>query len=140
MPSVQPDPAERFKYTRAHRLGGDKQFQAVFNNKLRKSSGPLAVLALPNEQPHHRLGMTVSRRVGNAVKRHKIKRLLREAFRLNQASWPGRYDLVVIVYPHEVLSLDAYAEYLSKAADQLHTAAQRRVVKQNKADPSGGDR
>ncbi|MEM9346590.1 MAG: ribonuclease P protein component [Planctomycetota bacterium] len=133
-------PVERFKYTRAQRLGGDKQFQAVFTNKLRKSSGPLAVLALPNQQPHHRFGMTVPRRVGNAVKRHKIKRLLREAFRLNQNTWPGRYDLVVIVYPHEVLSLDAYAEHLSKAVDQLHTVAQRRAAKQNEAESSGGDR
>ena len=139
MPSAESQPAERFKYTRAHRLGGDKQFQAVFNNKLRKSSGPLAVLALPNELEHHRLGMTVSRRVGNAVKRHKIKRLLREAFRLNQARWPGRYDLVVIVYPHEVLTLDEYAEHLSRAADQLHAVVVKRAARQAEGRTPGGD-
>ncbi|MFK7790634.1 MAG: ribonuclease P protein component [Phycisphaeraceae bacterium] len=125
----QPEPAKRFKYTRAHRLGGDKQFQAVFANKLRKSSGPLAVLALPNDLPHHRFGMTVSRRVGNAVKRSRIKRYLREAFRLNQHDLPGRYDLVVIVYPHEVLKLEEYADHLAKAVGQLHTVATKRAAR-----------
>ena len=129
MPATSPEPAQRYKYTRAHRLSGDKEFQAVFANKLRKSSGPLAVLALPNDLAHHRFGMTVSRRVGNAVKRHRIKRMLREAFRLNQTNWPGRYDLVVIVYPHEVLKLDDYADYLAKAVDQLHAVAQKRQAR-----------
>ena len=132
MPVNAPEPVQRFKYTRAHRLGGDKQFQAVFANKLRKSSGPLAVLALPNELEHHRFGMTVSRRVGNAVKRHRIKRMLREAFRLNQSNWPGRYDLVVIVYPHDILPLDQYADHLAKAVEQLHGVVQKRAARQTK--------
>lgn len=118
---------ERFKYTRAHRLSGDNQFQAVFANKLRKNAGPLAVLARPNGLDHHRFGMTVSRRVGNAVKRHRIKRFLREAFRLHQADWPGRYDLVVIVYPHEVLKLHDYVDLLKNAVDQLHAVAEKRA-------------
>ena len=129
---IDPQPAQRFKYTRAHRLGGDQQFQAVFANKLRKSSGPLAVLALPNALPHHRFGMTVSRRVGNAVKRHRIKRQLREAFRLNQSNWPGRYDLVVIVYPHDVLKLEQYVEHLAKAVAQLHAVAVKRAARHAK--------
>jgi len=129
------EPVERFKYSRAHRLSGDKPFQAVFKNKLRKSSGPLAVLARPNESPSHRFGMTVSRRVGNAVKRHRIKRLLREAFRLNQSRWPGCYDLVVIVYPHDVLALDQYADHLTKAVGQLHAVAEKRAARKAGANP-----
>lgn len=129
MPAAAPEPAQRFRYTAAHRLGGDKQYQAVFDNKLRKNAGPLSVLALPNELAHHRLGMTVSRRVGNAVTRHRIKRRLREAFRLNQQGWPGRYDLVVIVHPHAVLPMQAYSELLARAVDQLHAVAEKRRAK-----------
>ena len=125
-----PQPRQRFKFTHAHRLHGDDAFQQVFANKLRKNAGPLAVLALPNDAPHHRLGLTVSRRVGNAVKRHRIKRLLREAFRMNQHNWPGQYDLVVIVYPHDVLALPAYAQHLSTAVDQLHTVAEKRAKRE----------
>ena len=122
----------RYRYTAAHRLGGDTEFQAVFDNKLRKNSGPLSVLALSNDCEHHRFGMTVSRRVGNAVTRHRIKRRLREAFRLNQQSWPGRYDLVVIVHPHELLPMPSYADLLGKAVDQLHVVAEKRRSKADK--------
>ncbi len=130
MPAVDPDPIRRYRYTAAHRLGGDKQFQAVFDNKLRKNAGPLSVLALPNTLDHHRFGMTVPRRVGNAVTRHRIKRRLREAFRLNQQGWPGRYDLVVIVHPHAVLPMMKYAQLLAQAVDQLHVVAEKRRARQ----------
>ena len=88
------------------------------------------MLALPNDVAHHRLGLSVSRRVGNAVRRHRFKRLLREAFRLNQHNWPGHYDLVVVVHPHETLKLAAYAEHLAAAAAQLHTVAEKRAKRE----------
>jgi ribonuclease P protein component len=44
-----------------------------------------------------RLGITASRRVGNAVERNRAKRLVREAFRTVRGSWPERADVVVIV-------------------------------------------
>lgn len=47
--------------------------------------------------PRQRLGITASRRVGNAPQRNRAKRLLREAFRCVRAGLPGGLDLVVIV-------------------------------------------
>ncbi len=44
-----------------------------------------------------RLGITASRRVGNAVVRSRAKRLIREAFRATRELWPTGIDLVVIV-------------------------------------------
>ncbi len=43
-----------------------------------------------------RLGITVSKRVGNAVVRSRVKRLVREAFRATRELWPPDVDLVVI--------------------------------------------
>jgi ribonuclease P protein component len=43
-----------------------------------------------------RLGLTVSRKVGPAVRRNRIKRLLRECFRLERELFPERADVVVI--------------------------------------------
>ncbi|XAM00529.1 ribonuclease P protein component [Phycisphaeraceae bacterium D3-23] len=129
-PDPKPETRKRFKFTHAHRLHGDRAFQQVFANKLRKNAGPLAVLALPNGQPHHRLGLSVSRRVGNAVKRHRIKRMLREAFRIHHHDWPGRYDLVIVVYPHDTLKLDIYAEHLAEALRQLHHVAEKRATRE----------
>jgi ribonuclease P protein component len=44
-----------------------------------------------------RLGITASRRVGNAVERNRAKRLVRDAFRVTRTSWPSGMDVVVIV-------------------------------------------
>jgi len=51
--------------------------------------------ASPTSEP--RLGITASRRVGNAVVRSRAKRLIREAFRATRELWPPGIDLVVIV-------------------------------------------
>ncbi|MEM6392296.1 MAG: ribonuclease P protein component [Planctomycetota bacterium] len=111
---------ERSKFTRGMRLSGGRAFDAVYARKCRKNLGPIAVLGLANGLEHHRLGLSVGRRVGTAVKRHRIKRLLREAFRLDHQGWAGLdegqrgVDVVVVVYPHEVLRLADYRELLGK--------------------------
>ena len=51
---------------------------------------------LPNELPFCRLGLAVSRKVGNAVVRNRIKRRLREIFRKQLKDLPLRYDFVVV--------------------------------------------
>jgi len=51
---------------------------------------------LPNGLPYCRLGLAVSRKVGNAVVRNKIKRRLREIFRKQLKDRPLQYDFVVV--------------------------------------------
>ena len=43
-----------------------------------------------------RLGLVVSKRVGNAVRRNRTKRVIREAFRQSTEIWPGDFDFLVI--------------------------------------------
>jgi ribonuclease P protein component len=115
-----PEPsAARYRFRRSQRLSGRRAFEAVYQANVRKTSGPLVVLARPNTLGHDRLGLSVSRRVGGAVQRNRIKRLLREAFRLMQHDWRDGYDLVIVVRPHEGHTLAEYQRLLFNAVRSL---------------------
>jgi len=109
-----------YAFPRSRRLGGRLQFAAVFDAKVRESRGPLNVYALPNDLGHARLGISIGRRVGTAPKRNRIKRLLRESFRLMQHEIPGGYDFVIVVRPHETQALADYKRLMSALVVKLH--------------------
>jgi ribonuclease P protein component len=110
----------RYNYAKRHRLQHALQFDAVYAAKTRESRGPLTVFALPNEFNHPRLGLSVGRKTGTAPKRNRIKRLLREAFRLGQHDLPRGYDIVINVRPHETALLADYQRLLSTVMIKLH--------------------
>jgi ribonuclease P protein component len=100
-----------YTFPRSHRLRAPEAFAAVFDARVRASAGPLTLYALPNSLGHPRLGISIGRKAGIAVRRNRIKRLLRESFRLSQHDLPP-YDLVVVVRPHEPLALRQYQDLL----------------------------
>jgi ribonuclease P protein component len=128
----QPPPAgaPRLTLTRAMRLAHARDFQGVQNARVRRASGVLSVASRPNGLPHYRLGLSIGRRIGNACVRTRLKRMIRESFRLLQHDLPlaasGGYDIVVASRPHDPLPLAAYQQALAKAAADLHATWQRR--------------
>ncbi len=86
---------QRLPFTKEQRLRTGADFDAVFAAKLSVGDGVLVVHARPNGLNHARLGLAVSRRVGNAVRRNRWKRCIREAFRLAQHELPA-LDLVCL--------------------------------------------
>lgn len=78
------------------RLKTPAQFKAVYDRKRSVSDGVLVVYAAANGLPHPRVGLSVSRKVGNAVVRNRWKRLLREAFRLSRQALPAGLDFILI--------------------------------------------
>ena len=119
------------------RLANARQFRAVYAEQVRRNAGSLLVYALPNGLDHPRLGLAVPRRVGNAVKRNRVKRMLREALRLMQHDLPGGYDLVVNVRPHELLTFEEYTEALAGAIRALHQTWLKKQDNQQKAQGEG---
>ncbi|XHC26420.1 ribonuclease P protein component [Phycisphaerales bacterium ac7] len=122
--------ATRMLFRRRHRLAHKREFDAVYAAKVRKHRGPLTVFALRNDLPHHRLGLSVPKRVGTAPTRNRVKRCLRESFRMLHADLPrhdaGGYDLIVAVRPHEAMGEAEYRELLRTTALQLHAEWSKR--------------
>lgn len=110
----------RYTFPQSHRLSGKIAFSNVFDYKVKETRGPLAVYAKPNDLGHPRLGISISRRVGTAPKRNRVKRLLRESFRLMQHDLPAGYDFVVVVRPHDTQMLADYQRLLSGLFLKLH--------------------
>jgi len=70
-----------------------------------------------NDCGYPRLGITLSKLCGDAVVRNRLKRLLREAFRLNQKRIPAGFDYVLMISPQWLKGLDKHA--VKKAVKQL---------------------
>lgn len=89
-------------FPRRARLTSAAQFESVFASTCKSSSGSFTVLARPNGLAQARLGIVVSKRCSKlAVERNRLKRLVRENFRLVQQRLAG-LDLVVIARPAAV--------------------------------------
>ncbi len=85
----------RFRLRKRQRLRGKRLFARAFREGAHAADAVLVVLAVPNEVGWTRLGVSIPRRVGNAVTRNRWKRWIREAFRLTQHDLPSGLDLVV---------------------------------------------
>lgn len=125
------EPPRRHLFRHRQRLHGSRAFAAVFDTQMRKSLGVIALCGKANGLDYNRLGLSVPRRVGNAVVRVRIKRRLREAFRLGQYDGPTGYDLVVVVRPHEVLPVAEYQALLADGIRRIHELATKRADKQD---------
>ncbi len=79
------------------RIKDPKDFRRAFDRKRSASDDALIVYGVENGREFPRMGMSVARkRVRKAVARNRIKRLLREAFRLSKAELPPGVDLVIV--------------------------------------------
>lgn len=104
--------ADRLCFTKRQRLGKRADFDRVFAVRQRAFDGPLGIYVAENELGYTRLGISMSRKVGNAARRNRIKRLLREGFRQSQHELPSGYDLVVVPRAHDPWTMNEYRERL----------------------------
>jgi len=86
-------------FTRCHRLTGPADFQRVFKRAKRYPSAGFTILIRPNDFSYPRLGLIVSKKCARkAVSRNRIKRQIRESFRLQRRALRN-FDIVVMAKP-----------------------------------------
>ncbi|MBF0614852.1 MAG: ribonuclease P protein component [Magnetococcales bacterium] len=92
-------PRADFRFPKSARLRNAREFQLVSSRGRRGSSAFFVVLTFQTAQSAVRLGVTVSKKVGNAVQRNRVKRVIRETFRVHQGRLTPGLDCVVIAKP-----------------------------------------
>ena len=77
-------------------LKKNRDFQNVYNNGKSYANRLLVMYICENHTNENRLGISVSKKVGNSVIRHHITRLVRESYRLHEDMFDSGLDIVVI--------------------------------------------
>ena len=121
-------PSERF--TKASRVRRRGEFQRVFNLSLRAKGRYRTVLVAPNEAGTTRLGIVASRKLGDAVRRNRAKRLIRQIFRQTR-SLPVRPGVDVVVIPRRELFSAPYSSLESDFRGTLERCTARLPVPAN---------
>ncbi len=77
-------------------LKKNHQFRAVYKKGKSIANRNLVMYVLPNRQNVNRLGVSVSKKVGNSVVRSRVTRLIKESYRLQEENINTGYDIIVI--------------------------------------------
>lgn len=95
-----------------------KEFDNVYKNGKSYADRYLVMYVLKNDLPYNRLGISVSKKVGNSVVRHRITRLIRESYRLSELMSNSGLDIVVVgrqsAKDRGFADIDAAMHHLSK--------------------------
>jgi len=86
----------RFSFTKADRILKRGEYLALSKSGKKVQSTEFIAYFLPARHSHSRLGVTVTQKVGQAVERNRIKRIVREFFRINRHCLSGRWDINII--------------------------------------------
>jgi ribonuclease P protein component len=110
------------RFGKGQRVRRKQEFQQVFDHGVRVSSRFFTLLLAPRAGSSARLGIVASRKLGDAVRRNRAKRLIREVFRLSQPL-PGGAGVDLIVIPRRELFDAQFTEL-----DEDFRAAWRRAA------------
>jgi ribonuclease P protein component len=94
--SVLPDEHLSESFSKKDRLLRRADFVRVQSRGRKVYTKSLLMMVLENRIGKTRLGIAVSKKIGNSVKRNKWKRIIREIFRKNRSLFPNAVDIVVV--------------------------------------------
>ena len=106
-------------------LKNTNQFKIVYNNGKSYANRDLVMYLRKNDSDTNRLGISVSKKVGNSVVRHRVTRLIRESYRLNEAKLLQGYDIVVVARANA-----KEKDYFDICRAFLHLAKLHRIIEE----------
>ena len=110
-------------------LKKNEDFRKVYRKGRSFGNRQLVLYVLENSAGKNRLGISVSRKVGNSVVRHRLTRLIRESYRLHEEEFICGLDLVVIA---RTAAKDATYHEIESAL--LHVSRKQYILKENRMD------
>lgn len=116
-----------FGFPKSKRLLKTREFRHVFNGGLKSVSRHLVLFGMPSQTD--RVGLVVSKKVGNAVVRNKVKRILREQFRQFGSGSPLPMDIVVVA---RHTAKDANSTELAKSLNKGISRLKKELDKKSK--------
>lgn len=119
-------PDQRFRPCERLRL--EKDFARVLKTGRKASDKLLVVYAAVNPFGWSRLGISIPKRIGNAVRRHYVRRRIREAFRRNKLSLPRGFDIACVARPDAAQPGARIEESLIRLANKLVPPPQVRAT------------
>ena len=81
---------------KSYRVKSEKDFNAIFNDKQSVANKRFVIYKLDKDQKHFRVGLSVSKKLGNAVVRNRIKRLIRSVLTELKPQLQSEIDFIVI--------------------------------------------
>ena len=87
---------ECMKYPHSESLKKNRDFQLLYKEGRSRANRYLVLYVKENGLEKNRLGVSVSKKVGNSIVRHRITRLIRESYRLHEDMFNSGLDMVVI--------------------------------------------
>lgn len=112
-------------------LKSNLHFKHVYSEGKSYANRYLVMYIVENDSERNRVGISVSKKVGNSVIRHRLTRLIRESYRLNELSFKKGFDIVVIARVaakgKSYLEIESALMHLA----QIHKITENRVKNEN---------
>ncbi len=105
----------------------NQEFQNIYRSAKSYANRQLVMYVLRTGRPSNRIGISVSKKVGNSVVRHHLTRLLRECFRLNDDALMTGLDIIVVARPAA-----KEANYKTIERAYLHLCGLHNIIRESK--------